>query len=319
MLVALAMLTATGSAVAGPVRPAPPRPDQRAGPVRTAPPGAPRDGDEPPDRATPAQSDPAAFMKRILGFSDLTGEVRAEKVTYWSFPPFVNLRSRLQIAADGDWHFANSTAEVCGGAMMNAKSVIDFDKGKKGIREFRVEADFAGLRLEEFTRHMKAPLTPGEVTGRAALRITSEGRQGLSGAARLRVRRGDLGRLPFMVKTLSFLTGSGFRKHPIEEADARITIAPRALVFEELVMRTRDGGFKILSERGGPSSGFISYDGKLDFYFRPRFTTEFLETLSRIPGGDIVVKVLAAFKERGGRVHVTGTPNDPKFKWAPFR
>ena len=84
-------------------------------------------------------------------------------------------------------------------------------------------------------------------------------------------------------------------------------------------MRTRDGGFKILAERGGPSSGFVSYDEKLNFYFRPRFTTEFLETFSRIPGGDIVVKVLSAFKERGGRVHVTGTPKDPKFKWAPFR
>jgi hypothetical protein len=265
------------------------------------------------------QTDPAAFVEKIVGFSDIRGEVKAEKLTYWSFPPFTDFKSRLRIAADGDWHFENGTAEICGGRMVNAQSLIDFDKGKEGIREFRVAAELVGARLEEFSRDMGATVTPGEITGRAVLRVTSEGREGLSGRAEFALRRGDLARLPFVVKALSFLTLSGFSKHPLEEADIRITIAPRALVFEELVLRTRDGGFTIVAERGGPRSGFITYDGKLNVHLRPRFTTEFLETLARVPGGDIVVRLLAALKERGGRLHVTGTANDPKFQWAPFR
>lgn len=287
-------------------------------------------GEGPPE--APAETDTRTFLTKVLGFSGLVGRVKAEKLTYWGFPPFTGLKCRLTITKDGDWRFENTTARVSGGRMVNAQSVIDFDppsasgpfrgpkaRKRKGLREFRVAAEFVDVRLEEFSRHMGAPVTPGEVTGHAALRITSEGRKGLSGRAAIHLRRGDLGRLPFVVKTLSFLTLSGFSKKPIEEADARITIAPRALVFEELVLRTRDGGFKIVAERGGPRSGYITYDGRLDFHFRPSFTSEFLEALGTVPGGDIVVKLLAAFKERGGRVRVTGTAKEPKFQWAAFR
>ncbi len=267
-------------------------------------------------------SDPAVFREKILGFSAVVGSVRVEKLTYWNLPALTDMRSRLRITPDGDWHFENSTSKFCGGRMTEASSVIDFDRvGKRGrkMREFRLAAEFAGIRFEELTRHAGMPVMPGEVSLRMGLRVTSEGRDGLSGRAELRLRKGDLGHLPFVVKTLSFLTLSGFSTEPREEIDARVTMPPRALVFEDLEFRTKSRSFRIVAERGGPAGGYVTYDGGINARFRPKFASELQRRLEGLPGSDVIMEVLTKIKERGGRVQVTGSVYEPKFEWAPFR
>ncbi len=276
------------------------------------------------------QADPAAsagstsregglkgFVKDILGFRDLVGEMQAETLTYWSFPPFTDVRCHLRITPGGDWRFENARADFSGG-QVTAHAAIDFKRDKRGrkkIRELRLRARFAGVRFEELARFMKYPATRGTVSSRVELRVTSEGRAGLSGEAEFRLRGGDLRRLPMIVRIYSFLSFPGMDKAgmKVENVDARMTLTPRAIVFQDLTMSTSDGAFALRAER----LGSVTYGGRLDFLFRPVIESRILKNVPII--GATLGKIIGDIEQRGMRVRVTGTAAEPRFNWAAFR
>ncbi|MHC5055977.1 MAG: hypothetical protein ACYTKD_14805 [Planctomycetota bacterium] len=271
-------------------------------------------------RAAPGPADPApakpedgaelrAFVKSILGVKGTRGHIRAKSVTWRNFPPATDVNAALQITEDGDWCFENLRGDQCGGRMMG-RADIRFGGPD---RKFDFAAKWVGVRLEEVTRYTKRPVTPGILSATAELKVTSKGREGLSGDIKLQLRNGNLGRFPMVLKTLSLLSFPGIEKEGIENADARMTLTPRAIVFQDLSLGSTDGAFRLVGER----LSSVSYEGKLDVYFRPVIESRLL---ARVPAvGELVNKVIDDIQQRGMRIHVTGDTAAPRFQWAAFK
>jgi hypothetical protein len=273
-----------------------------------------------PGRAAPGPTDPApakpedgadlrAFVKDILGIKGARGHVRADSVKWRSFPPATNVNASLHITKDGDWRFENFTGDHCGGKVTGSAGI----RFGGSDRSFSFSAKWIGVRLEEVTRYTKRPVTPGILSASAELKMTSQGRRGLSGDVRLQLRNGNLGRFPMVLKALSLLSFPGIEKEEIENADARMTLTPRAIVFQDLSLGSTDGAFRLVGER----LSSVSYEGELDIYFRPVIESRLL---ARVPAvGELVNKIIDDIQQRGMRIHVTGDTGSPRFQWAAFK
>jgi hypothetical protein len=248
------------------------------------------------------------FIKDILGVKGTRGHITAKSVTWRSFPPVTDVSASLQITKGGDWHLDNIRGDQCGGRMMGDAEI----RFGGPDRKFEFAAKWVGVRLEEVTRYSKRPVTPGILSGRAKVTVTSKGRNGLSGEATVSVRNANLGRFPMVLSTLRLLSSPGIEKEGIANADARMTLTPRAIVFQDLSMGTADGALQLVAER----LGFIGYDGKLDVYFRPEIQKGLLASVPM--GGDILNELIDGVLKRGMRIHVTGDSAAPRFQWAAF-
>jgi len=255
--------------------------------------------------SSPAEGAWEVFSRLVLGFSDLGGEIRVGRLTYWGFPPVTDLRCRVRIADDG-WRFENVSGSFCGG-VMTAESAIGF---RPEGRELRLVAEFADARLEEFTRHVKYEVTPGRLNARLDLRVTSQGRAGLDGSAEIHVRGADLGRIPL---AFNFLTLTGLQKEVLEEADALMTLTPRAIRFQSLELRSRSGVVSFEADR----LGSVTYDGGLDLRFKPKIESRLVKNVPFV--GPTADEVWSKIEQGLMRVHLTGTAAEPKFQWRPFR
>jgi len=266
----------------------------------------------PPDPA-PAKdkggADLGAFVKDILGVKGTRGHIRAKSVTWRVFPPATDLSAALQITEEGDWRLEKMRGDQCGGRM-DGRAEIRFGGSD---RRFDFAAKWIGVRLEEVTRYLKRQVIPGIVTASADITMTSKGREGLSGDVRLSLRNGNLGGFPMVLKILSLLSFPGVNKEDIENADARMTLTPRAIVFQDLSLGSADGAFQLKAER----LGSIGYDGKLDVYFRPEIGKGLLASVP--VAGDLVNKILDDITKRSMRIHVTGDTGSPRYQWAAFK
>ncbi len=250
-----------------------------------------------------------AFVKDILGVRGARGHIRAKSVTWKSFPPATDLSANLHITKDGDWRLENMRGDQCGGRM-TGRADIRFGGPD---RRFDFAASWVGVRLEEVTRYTKRPVTPGILSASAEIRLTSKGREGLSGDARVKLRNGNLGRFPMVLKALAVLSFPGIEKEEIANADARMTLTPRAVVFQDLSLSTTDGAFRLVAER----LGSVGYEGTLDLYLRPEIEPGFL---ARVPlAGELVNKIIDDILQRGMRIHVTGDAASPRLLWAAFK
>ena len=246
------------------------------------------------------------LRKAVLGFSDLVGRVSARKLTYWHLPPLTDVRGRIHLKGKS-WRFENMTADICGGRV-SSEARIDFLED--GVRRFRLDANVAGAKLEEVTRFFNYPVMGGDLSGRLRLNATSE-KKTLHGRAEFHLRNADLGKLPLALKAVSFIF-LGFpqlQEEKISQADGHATLTPRGLVFQDLSLRSETGTFSIEAERNGT----VSYKGEANIYFRPVFGTGVAGAIPILP------ELLKTIRERGGRVRVTGSIYEPKFKWAAFR
>ncbi len=245
------------------------------------------------------------FVKTIRGFSDLAGRVSARRLTYRSFPPATDLHGRVRIAKKC-WRFETITADMCGGDV-SAVAAIDFLEGK---RRFRLRANVENALLGDLTRFYDYSVMPGFISGWFEISATSV-KGSLHGSAEFRVRGADLGRFPIALKVVSFifLDFPRHQKEVISEADGHLTITPRGLVFQDLSLRSEGGAFALEAERNGR----INYKGEIDLYFRPVFEEGLTKVIPGLP------EIIDAIRGRGGRVRVTGTIKEPKFKWGAFR
>lgn len=248
------------------------------------------------------------FSRTVLGFTDLVGHISVDKFSYWSFPSATNLRSRLKITDTG-WRFENITADYCGGTA-NAEAAIE--ETKDG-REFRVVAEFLRVDLEEFTRQFKYSVTPGRLTGRMRLRITTDGLQGLDGSAEIHARDTNLGQLPVMLKAFTFLSHPSVQKEKLSEVDAHMTLTPRGIVFQSLSLRSKSGSFSLEADR----LGSMSYEGALDFRFKPIIPSKILQNVPFF--GPLANDIVSELQQGIMRARVTGTIYEPEVKWTPFR
>ena len=246
-----------------------------------------------------------SFVKTILGFRDLAGRVSARRLTYKSFPPATDLSGRVRITK-GCWHFEAITADMCGGDV-SAEAAIDFLEGR---RRFRLRANVENALLGDLTRFYDYSVMGGFISGRFEMSATSV-KGSLHGSAEFHVRGGDLGRFPIALKVVSFifLDFPRHQKEIISEADGHVTLTPRGLVFQDLSLRSETGAFSLEAERNGR----IDYKGEIDLYFRPVFEEGLTKVIPGLP------EIIDAIRGRGGRVRVTGTIKEPKFKWGAFR
>ncbi len=250
------------------------------------------------------------LRRAVLGFSDLVGRVSTRKLTFRKLPPVTDVRGQVRITGEG-WRFENVTGDICGGRV-SAEAAIDFlhDFPGKKTRRFRLRANIAGANLEDITRHYDVAVMPGSISGRLELSVASE-KGSLHGRAEFHIRKADLGRMPLAIKAVSFIF-LGFPRlqdEVISQADAHLTLTPRGLVFQDLSLRSGSGAFSIEAERNGT----INYKGEINLYFRPVFEEGFAKVIPGLP------EVIHAIRGRGGRVRVTGTVHEPKFKWGAFR
>jgi len=254
-------------------------------------------------------ADLGAFVKDILGVRGTRGHIKAKSVKWRAFPPATDVSAALQIAENGNWRLEKMQGDQCGGRM-TGRAEIRFGSVD---RRFDFAARWIGVRLEEVTRYIKRPVIPGIVSASADIAMTSKGREGLSGDVKVSLRNGNLGGFPMVLKALSLLSFPGVNKEDIENADARMTLTPRAIVFQDLSLGSADGAFQLKAER----LGSIGYDGKLDVYFRPEIGKGLLASVP--VAGDLVNKILDDITKRSMRIHVTGDTGAPRFQWAAFK
>jgi hypothetical protein len=264
------------------------------------------------------------LRRAVLGFGGLDGSIEVKELSYWSFPPVKDITGVVRISDKG-WRFENIRGDFCGG-LMRTEAAIDFipptaeEVARKGEeararREFALASTFTGARLEELCRSVEYPVTPGELDGGITLKVTSEGLAGLSGRASFSLRSSKLAELPLVVKVLSFLTLSPIDNDPIEVAEARsIILTPQGMIFEDLTLRTRSGGFRVEAE----PLGRISYDGSMQMNLRP-FLKLKLGGAEALPGIDVAGEILDKIKQRAARLRVSGNIREPRFQWAPIR
>ena len=264
--------------------------------------------DSPPARDK-GGADLGAFVKDILGVRGTRGHIKAKSVKWRAFPPATDLDASLQITEDGGWRLEKMQGDQCGGRMTGSAAI----RFGSADRRFNFAARWIGVRLEEVTRYIKRPVIPGIVSASADITMTSKGREGLSGDVKLSLRNGNLGGFPMVLKALSLLSFPGVNKEDIENADARMTLTPRAIVFQDLSLGSADGAFRLKAER----LGSIGYDGKLDVYFRPEIGKGLLASVP--VAGDLVNKILDDITKRSMRIHVTGDTGSPRFQWAAFK
>lgn len=289
----------------------------RAGPAGTphsAPTRSPAAGEAERERSSPAE-----LRSLILGFSGLAGRLTARELRYRSLPPFTDLTCGLVIKSKSDsgpgatkptWCFENARADFCGGRFACQAQLSFQPEG----RTLSLKARLAGVKLDEFTRKVGRVVTPGILGGEIELTLGSKGREELHGTASAHIRGGNLGRFPVVLSIVSFLT-LGFprlEQEVIEEADFRVTIAPRAIIFQRAELRSRGGGFVLRAERGGTAG----YDGTLNFYFRPVIAPSVIAGVPVV--GAVAEEIVKKVRERGMRLKVTGTISKPEFQWAAF-
>ena len=266
--------------------------------------------EEKQERERKPQDDWDRFMKAVLGFEDLVGGVSARKLTFRKLPPATGLRGQVRIAGK-NWHFENIRGDVCGGRASADAAVLKLpdDRGRR-VKVFRLKMRVDAAKLEELTRFYDLPVMGGSVSGSVVLSASSEKRS-LHGKAEFNLRNADLGRLPLAIKAVSFVF-LGFprlQREIISQADGHVTLTPRGLVFQDLSLRSETGSFSIEAERNGT----INYKGEIDLYLRPVFA----EGVTRVVPG--LPEVIDAIRGRGGRVRVTGTVLERKFKWGAIR
>lgn len=245
------------------------------------------------------------LVKTIIGFRDLMGRVSARRLTYRSFPPVTDLRGRVRITKKC-WRFETITADMCGGDL-SAVAAIDFLKDR---RRFRLRANVVNALLSDLTRFYDYSIMRGFISGRFEMSATSV-KGSLHGSAEFHIRGADLVALPIALKAVSFISLSfpRLQKEIISEADGHLTITPRGLVFQDLSLRSETGAFSLEAERNGR----IDFKGNIDLYFRPVFEEGLVKVIPGLP------EIIDAIRGRGGRVRVTGTIREPKFKWGAFR
>lgn len=259
-------------------------------------------------------SEPDELIDMLVGFKDVVGSIRVEKLHYWNLPPIRHMRTRAVITPEGNWQFHDINGEYCGGRLAKTAAAIDFSKDGK-LRKFELEVNFLGVKLGEVMRHFRVQEYKGILDIELGLKVTSSGTEGLSGSLVAKLSKGDLGHLPPALSVISRILLTNTQNQGLEEGTFSLLLSPRALTVTDFELHTKNREFLLSVAR----NGYITYDGDLDLAITPVFSGRFYDALQEISLTEPGVKVFKQLLGRLARIKVSGNIDEPKITLGAWR